>query len=84
MSDGLFPRFAKFKYGLKLGRESPPPGATGCAVATDKTVLMIRCDCGFEVRGTIDEITPVIQKHARESHNMQTTPEQVAARARPV
>jgi predicted small metal-binding protein len=44
---------------------------------------MLRCECGFEVLGTADEVVDGITKHARENHNMQTTREQVLARARP-
>lgn len=46
--------------------------------------LMVRCECGFEARGKPAELIPVMQKHGRESHNMDATPEQVLARARPV
>jgi predicted small metal-binding protein len=46
-------------------------------------VLVVRCECGFEVRGGEDTVVPAIQKHARESHNMETTRDQVLSRARP-
>jgi predicted small metal-binding protein len=46
--------------------------------------LVVRCECGFEVRGNEDEIVPALQKHAGESHNMKVTREQVLARARPI
>jgi len=46
--------------------------------------LAVRCECGFEVRGSEDEIVPVLQKHAGESHNMKVTREQVLARAHPI
>jgi predicted small metal-binding protein len=46
--------------------------------------LVVSCECGFEVRGTADEIVPALQKHAGESHNMKVTREQVLARARPI
>ena len=45
--------------------------------------LVVRCECGFEARGKGEEIVPEMQKHGRESHNMDATPEQVLARARP-
>ncbi len=45
--------------------------------------LVVRCECGFEVRGDEERVVSQIQKHARESHNMQTTREQVLSRARP-
>jgi predicted small metal-binding protein len=46
--------------------------------------LVVRCECGFETRGTPDQIVPALQKHAGESHNMKVTREQVLARAEPV
>jgi predicted small metal-binding protein len=46
--------------------------------------LAVSCECGFEVRGTADEIVPALQKHAGESHNMKVTREQVLARAHPI
>jgi predicted small metal-binding protein len=45
--------------------------------------LIVRCECGFEARGEEPELIPVVQKHGREAHNMQVTPEQVLAMARP-
>jgi predicted small metal-binding protein len=50
---------------------------------SEKQVLVVRCECGFEVRGTEDEVVPAIMKHAQEAHNMQSTREQVLARAVP-
>ena len=46
-------------------------------------VLAVQCECGFEVRGTADEVVEGIGRHARENHNMTATREQVLARARP-
>ena len=46
--------------------------------------LVVRCECGFETRGTADQIVPALQKHAGESHNMKGTRDQVLARAEPV
>jgi predicted small metal-binding protein len=46
--------------------------------------LVVRCECGWETRGTAAQIVPAIQKHAGESHNMKVTREQVLARAEPV
>jgi predicted small metal-binding protein len=45
--------------------------------------LIVRCECGFEARGPEAELVPVVQKHGREVHNMEATPEQVLAMARP-
>jgi predicted small metal-binding protein len=49
-----------------------------------KKELVVRCECGFETRGTEDQIVPALQKHAGESHNMKVTREQVLARAQPI
>ncbi|HXI95715.1 MAG TPA: DUF1059 domain-containing protein [Candidatus Acidoferrum sp.] len=46
--------------------------------------LVVSCECGFEVRGSEDEIVPALQKHAGEAHNMKVTREQVLARAHPI
>ncbi|MDQ6877929.1 MAG: hypothetical protein M3082_09575 [Candidatus Dormibacteraeota bacterium] len=46
--------------------------------------LVVRCECGIEYRGTLDQIAPALQKHALESHNMKVTREQVLARSEPV
>jgi predicted small metal-binding protein len=45
--------------------------------------LVVRCDCGFEARGTEITIIPVVQKHGREAHKMEVTREQVLAMAKP-
>ena len=46
-------------------------------------VLVVQCACGLLMRGPVDELVPMVQKHARESHNMQVTREDVLSRARP-
>jgi len=46
--------------------------------------LVVKCECGFESRGTEAELVPAVQKHGREAHNMDATPDQVLAMARPV
>ena len=51
--------------------------------APDTRMLVVKCECGFEVRGPKDQIVPVVQKHGRELHNMEATREQVLAMARP-
>ncbi|HVC77999.1 MAG TPA: hypothetical protein VND96_15915 [Candidatus Micrarchaeaceae archaeon] len=43
--------------------------------------LVVRCECGFETRGTAAQIVRARQKQAGESHNMKVTREQVPARA---
>lgn len=45
--------------------------------------LVVRCDCGFEARGSEEELVPSVQKHGQEAHNMDVTREQVLAMARP-
>ena len=45
--------------------------------------LVVKCECGFEARGQQAELVPKVQKHGREAHNMDATPEQVLAMARP-
>jgi predicted small metal-binding protein len=45
--------------------------------------LIVRCECGFEAKGPQAELIPAVQKHGREAHNMEATPEQVLAMARP-
>jgi len=45
--------------------------------------LVVRCDCGFEARGTEAELIPIVQQHGRDAHNMDVTSEQVLAMARP-
>ncbi|HKV87691.1 MAG TPA: hypothetical protein VJT78_06820 [Candidatus Dormibacteraeota bacterium] len=46
--------------------------------------LSIRCECGFEARGTLAQLFPVMRKHGLESHNMKVTRAGVAAMAKPV
>ena len=46
--------------------------------------LIVRCECGFEVRGDADHVVAAIGEHALSAHNMRTTREQVLARAQRV
>ena len=46
-------------------------------------ILVVECACGVLMRGTVEELVPIVQKHASESHNMQVTREDVLSRARP-
>lgn len=46
--------------------------------------LLVRCDCGFETRGSEEKLIPAVQKHGQEAHNMSVTREQVLAMAQPV
>jgi predicted small metal-binding protein len=51
---------------------------------TKPVELVVHCECGFEATGQQAELILVVQKHGREAHNMEATPEQVLAMARPV
>ena len=46
-------------------------------------ILVVNCACGVVMRGTENVLVPIVQKHAREAHNMNATREEVLARARP-
>ena len=46
-------------------------------------VLVVHCACGILMRGTVDVLVPMVQKHAREAHNMDVTRQDVLAKARP-
>ena len=39
--------------------------------------MLVRCACGWEVRGTEDEVITATQEHGRRVHNMSATREQV-------
>ena len=47
-------------------------------------VLVVRCECGFEARGSLTKLVPIVQRHGRDAHNMKVSPEQVAVMAHPV
>jgi predicted small metal-binding protein len=45
---------------------------------------IIKCDCGYVVRGDTDEeLVTAAQNHARETHDMDLTSDQVLAMAEP-
>ena len=46
-------------------------------------ILMVECACGVVMRGTVDVLVPMVTKHARDSHNMNVTREDVLSKARP-
>jgi predicted small metal-binding protein len=46
-------------------------------------ILVVNCACGVVMRGTESVLVPIVQKHAREAHNMDATREEVLAKARP-
>ena len=45
--------------------------------------LIVTCQCGFEARGTEEELIPKVQEHGRAAHNMDVTREQVLEMAKP-
>jgi predicted small metal-binding protein len=46
--------------------------------------MRLKCACGWEARGTEEEVVDATQEHAREMHNMQATREDILARMEPV
>ena len=45
----------------------------------------IKCDCGFSAQEDGDDkLVAVVQKHAKDFHRMEMTPEQVLSMAQPV
>lgn len=46
--------------------------------------VVIRCQCGWETRGTEDQVYEAAVAHGRDVHNMVPTREQVMAMASPV
>jgi predicted small metal-binding protein len=48
-----------------------------------KVVKVVKCPCGFEARGTEDELVPIVIKHGRDVHNMEVTREQAIAQMQP-
>ena len=73
-----------------MGRPGLEPVVIGSAARSqvadedsDPVVLIVRCDCGFEARAEEKELVPAVQKHGRDVHNMDVTPEQVLAMAHP-
>jgi len=51
--------------------------------SVDAVELLVKCECGFEARGTEEELIPIVQRHGEEAHNMKVTREQVLAMSRP-
>jgi predicted small metal-binding protein len=41
--------------------------------------LLLRCACGWETRGTVDELVAATREHGRRLHNMEPTRDQVLA-----
>ncbi|HKT01149.1 MAG TPA: SRPBCC family protein [Rugosimonospora sp.] len=49
--------------------------------AAASTVKVVTCACGQQWRGTLTDLVSLVQAHGRQVHNMDATPEQVAAMA---
>jgi len=45
----------------------------------DDRIVVVRCVCGWEARGTEDEVVPATQEHGRRVHNMEATRDEVLA-----
>jgi len=50
----------------------------------DPVRLIVRCDCGWEARGSENEVVEAATEHGRVAHNMAASREQILAMARPV
>ena len=46
-------------------------------------VKEVACECGFYARGSEEVLIPVVQTHAKETHSMEVTREQVIAQLKP-
>ena len=46
-------------------------------------IYFVLCQCGLRMRGTLEELIPIVQRHGREAHNMEVSREDATARARP-
>lgn len=44
---------------------------------------LLVCECGFETRGSDDEIVEAADRHGREVHGVELSREQILAMARP-
>ena len=51
--------------------------------AADKP-LVVRCECGFEARGNLAVLFPIVRRHGLEAHNMKMTRAGVLAMAKPL
>lgn len=52
-------------------------------VSAKQQIFFVLCQCGLRMRGTFEELVPIVQRHGREAHNMEVSREDVAARAQP-
>jgi len=51
--------------------------------AEDPMQLEVRCDCGWQARGSEDEVVEAATEHGRRAHNMTASREQILAMATP-
>lgn len=49
-----------------------------------EAIKVVRCQCGEEIRGPEAVLVPAVQRHGRDVHNMESTPQQILAIAVPV
>jgi hypothetical protein len=56
----------------------------GAKQSAAKQLLLVRCECGFEVKGTMAELFPAVKRHGLDAHNMKVTRAGVAAMAKPL
>ncbi len=70
-------------YPLNLFVHFPARSYSEMSKKGQGAVLVVQCACGVLMRGTVDELVPIVQTHARESHNMRVSREDVLSRARP-
>jgi hypothetical protein len=47
------------------------------------TELIVKCACGYEIRGEPEVLVPAMQRHGRHVHNMEATADDILALARP-
>jgi hypothetical protein len=46
---------------------------------TDQSIRRVRCACGWEAVGALDELVAAAREHGRRIHNMLPTPAEVEA-----
>jgi hypothetical protein len=51
---------------------------------SDQTIRRVRCACGWESTGTIDELVVAAAEHGRRIHNMTPSPAEVEAMLLPI
>lgn len=43
----------------------------------------VTCECGWNAKGTEEELIPLVQQHGREVHGLEVTRDQVLAQLEP-